>query len=83
MGEEFQRADSSPRIGDAHMATPKASPAGLIRDFFGPRVPGATASDFMTEYKALSEADRLWMAREIAKQRGLKAEDCAFPLSDG
>ena len=62
------------------MTGQKHSQAGLIRAFFGPRVPGATASDFMAEYKALSESDKLWMAREIAKQRGLKQDDCGFPL---
>lgn len=62
------------------MSSTKHSMAGLIRDFFG-NGPGKTASDFMAEYKALPDADRLWMAREIAKQRGHSQEECAFPLS--
>jgi hypothetical protein len=64
------------------MSATKHSPAALIRGFFGPRVPGATAADFMLEYKALSDNERLWFAREIAKQKGLKQDDCAFSLAD-
>ena len=64
------------------MSVTKHSPAALIRGFFGPRVPGASATDFMAEYKVLPDADRLWMAREIAKQRGLTQEDCSFSLSE-
>lgn len=54
--------------------------AAIIKDFFGLR-PGTTNGDFLKEFRELPEADRLWMAREIAKQRGLHQGQLAFPLA--
>ena len=53
----------------------------VIKDFFGMR-DGDHASDFMKEIKALNAEERLELAQGAAKNLGLGAADCDFPIGD-
>ena len=41
--------------------------AQAMRDYFGPRVPGSNAADFMAELKALNDADKVFFRSELAR----------------
>lgn len=51
----------------------------IIKEYFGLRE-GDTASDFMREYKALDESERLELAVGAAKNMGLSQSEVDFPL---
>ena len=60
------------------MSTPKGA-AIILKDFFGLKE-GQTAMGFMQEVKALTEDEKLDLARAAAKAIGLSQDALAFEL---
>lgn len=55
--------------------------ATVLMNYFG-RKSGQTIKDFQEELKALSEPDKLWLAKLAAKELGLTQAECTFSLTD-
>lgn len=63
------------------MPVVKKSRTLLMKDFFGLKQ-AQTTQQFASEIKALSEEERQWFGREIARVRGLTQEEVDFSLTD-